>query len=446
MSWTKTETGEYDEKIFGENMISENVFKCRRNFFLEKIRGEKIASNKGVILLFGSFESERYRFWPDSSFFYLTGIEEPAGVFGLFFDETSHREVLYVPNFGGVRRKWVDGVVDIQSSTDTLGLDQIKHLGKQIKGFSCPPVFKKDVYADLLNDLKNSVDEKTSVYTVFGNAGQNLKQRLLFDFIKSCLPVFGQNEVDVSTVVHQLRRCKDLFEIDCIGRAIEVTTAGFDAATRVIAPGVLECEICASVVNEMIKAGCGEAFPGIVAAGRSATVLHYLGMDKALQPNDLVLIDIGAHWKRYPADITRVFPVSGKFSNRQREVYQIVLAAQRHVESLAEPGMFLRNEKDPNKSLHHLAVEFFKERGYEKYFVHGIGHFLGLDLHDVGDMSKELAVGDVFTIEPGIYLPEENLGIRIEDDYLITENGVECLSRAIPKDIEAVESWVSRGL
>jgi Xaa-Pro aminopeptidase len=144
--------------------------------------------------------------------------------------------------------------------------------------------------------------------------------------------------------------------------------------------------------------------------------------------------------------LTRTYPVSGTFSKRQKELYQIVLDTQKYVASLAKPGMWLKNKDKVDQSLHHLAVKFLAKHGYDKYFPHGIGHFLGLEVHDVGDSSVPLHEGDVITIEPGIYIPEENIGIRIEDNYWITKDGAVCLSENVFKEVEEIEEVLQNAL
>ena len=171
-------------------------------------------------------------------------------------------------------------------------------------------------------------------------------------------------------------------------------------------------------------------------------MLHYCHNNKQMKKGDLVVVDVGAEINYYCADITRTYPVSGTFSDRQREVYTTVLEAQEYIASLAAPGYWLCNNDNPTKSLQHLTVAFLKERGYEKYFPHGIGHFLGIDVHDVGDRSEPLKEGDVITIEPGIYIPQERLGVRIEDNYWITAKGAVCMSDELPRDSYEIEEMM----
>ncbi|MDZ4099608.1 MAG: M24 family metallopeptidase, partial [Methylophilaceae bacterium] len=180
----------------------------------------------------------------------------------------------------------------------------------------------------------------------------------------------------------------------------------------------------------------------VVGSGEQSTVLHYATNAEKMHTGDLVVVDIGAALDGYCADLTRTYPVSGKFSKRQKEVYEVVLAAQEYIADIAKPGYWLNNPEQPEKSLNHLAQKFIAQKGYGDYVVHGIGHYLGLDVHDVGDYTQPLKEGMVFTIEPGIYIPKERIGIRIEDNYWVVKDGVVCLSEQLPKKPEDIEAFM----
>ena len=248
---------------------------------------------------------------------------------------------------------------------------------------------------------------------------------------------------DISGIVHKLRRTKEDHEINLIYKAAQITSLAVQAAAKNIEPGKYEYQIQA-IIEYIFKetADAQIAFPSIVATGKNTTILHSCDRQAKLHSGDLLVVDIGSEYGLYASDITRTFPVGGKFSVRQKEVYDIVLQTQKHIESLAVPGMYLNNPNLPEKSLQHHAVKFLTKHGYAQYFVHGIGHFLGLDVHDVGSHEIPLQPGDVFTIEPGIYIPEENIGIRIEDDYAMADDGVVCLSGDLPKSADDIESMM----
>jgi len=205
---------------------------------------------------------------------------------------------------------------------------------------------------------------------------------------------------------------------------------------------MFESEVQASIEYIFTSSGARAAFPSIVGSGKNSTTLHYTTNGRQMSNGDLVVVDIGAESDYYCADLTRTYPVSGRFTKRQKEIYNLVLETQNYIAEIAKPGYWLNNKDKPEKSLHHLAKKFLEKRGYGQYFTHGIGHYLGLDVHDVGDYMRPLRDGDVFTIEPGIYIAEENLGVRIEDDYWIVKDSAICLSEALPKSIEDIEKFM----
>ena len=250
--------------------------------------------------------------------------------------------------------------------------------------------------------------------------------------------------VDISPLIAAARRRKDVGEVEHIYRAIEITELAHDSAIQAIKDGALESEVQASLEYMIIASHARTSFPSIVASGKNSTILHYNENSGTMRNGDLVVVDIGAEFNNYCADLTRTYPVSGTFSKRQKELYNIVLQTQEHIALLAKPGMWLKNKDNVDKSLHHLAVKFLAKHGYDKYFPHGIGHFLGLDVHDVGDYSVPLQEGDVITIEPGIYIAQERIGIRIEDNYWITKDGAVCLSENLPKEADDIEHYMQQ--
>ena len=208
----------------------------------------------------------------------------------------------------------------------------------------------------------------------------------------------------------------------------------------------MENEIQGMIEFTFTEAGAGIAFPSIVGGGANSTVLHYTENHSVLESGDLVVVDIGASQEHYCADLTRTYPVSGKFTKRQLEIYNLVLETQQYIAELAKPGMWLNNREYPEQSLNHLAHKFIQDRGYGEYFPHGVGHYLGLDVHDVGSYATPLQVGDVITIEPGIYIPLEKLGVRIEDNYWITDKGAICLSEELPKAAVEIEQMMANAI
>ena len=236
-----------------------------------------------------------------------------------------------------------------------------------------------------------------------------------------------------------------MVELELMYKAVEITGNAHQAAMHMLKPGRNEAEVQASLEFVFTEQGATPAYPSIVAGGIRGTILHYGTNNQPLLDGQLVVVDAGARYNYYCADVTRTYPVSGKFTQEQKELYELVLECQELVAEQAKPGMWLSNKDEQEASLHHIAVNFFKKHGYDQYFIHGIGHFIGLDVHDVGDGTKPLQEGDIITIEPGLYIPEKQLGIRIEDNYWIVDQTTPvCLSEAIPKSVQAVEEMVQQ--
>ncbi len=391
-------------------------------------------SERDTIVLCAGVEPRHGLFRQESTFYYYTGLEEPGAVLCI---EGGGNELLYVPSYEGVRGKWVAHEVVAGSDPAVYGVTEIRYLGKAAGGYSLRPFANDKMYSDLVSYIASRSGKIYSTGTPqwFGA----YPEQVLW-YLSQHVSSFNQNFIDMSATVGAMRRIKDAHELSCIRTAIERTAAGQAVARSLMQAGRSEGEVRGALEAEFVRLGSRvPAFESIVATGINGTVLHYIDEKSVLADGDLVVVDIGATCANYAADITRTYPVSGTYTARQKELYKIVLDTQAHVASVAKPGMYLNNRNEPEKSLHHIAVAYLDRYGLGGFMPHGIGHFMGLDVHDVGDRSVPLAPGDVITIEPGIYIAAEKIGIRIEDDYLITETGTECLSVAIPKELHDIE-------
>ncbi len=418
-----------------------SFYKKRRSELIQTIKETNPHAQQGVVMLIAGFEDDRVAFWQESSFYYYTGITEPGAVLMIDLEDQA---TLYIPNCGTVRKQWMYSPVALtQENAKVLGVEQVTVLGDQCAGFQLFPFFKQASYGHILARLKQLMMKKGTVFTLYpDNEHEYVAQRLVINRLHSLVDNLADYIVDISEVVADARRTKDMYEVDMLTQAIEITGLAHEAAAQAIEPGLLECEVQASLEYMMTGAGSRPAFPSIVATGKNGTILHYTASTTELKSGDLVVVDIGATHEGYCADLTRTYPVSGKFTKRQRELYQIVLDTQEYIADLAKPGMYLNNPDHEEQSFHHCAKAFLKKHGYDQYFVHGIGHFLGLDVHDVGNAKEPLREHDVFTIEPGIYIPEEGIGIRIEDNFLAVKKGAICLSEHLPKAPAIVEEMV----
>lgn len=413
----------------------------RRKLLIEAIK-QAHPGKKGSVLFLAAFETERIPFRQDSSFYYFTGLEEPA--VALLMDAAG-LATLYTPSYGTSRSIWASTIIDADAQTRARwGIKDVKLLGSSCPGFILSTACVPTEYDELLKVLEQRVQQGEVIFAQLGE--QTSIESLVMTRLLQSKPHLLEAVVDISLSIGSLRRTKSQPELELIYEAIDCTMQAHEAAAGRIEPELYEYQIQAALEFIFRESGGSAAFPSIVGAGKNSTILHYHHNNGQLRDGDLVVIDIGAEINYYCADLTRTYPVSGVFSPRQREVYTIVLDTQQYIASIAAPGYWIRNHKQKEKSLHHLAVEFLKDQGYDKYFPHGIGHFLGMDVHDVGDYSEPLKEGDVFTIEPGIYIPEEKLGVRIEDNYWVTGKGVVCLSEELPRDSYEIEELMAAGL
>lgn len=411
----------------------------RRRDLLAAIKQEH-PQKEGVLVLFAGLESDSTTFKQESAFFYYTGLQEPGLVLVV---DLQGKSTLYVPNYGPHRAQWMHSALELtQKNAANIGINEIKDLGELCAGYQLYPFAPQSEYALLLHDLRAIVQAHKTIFTLSPSSPRGYaEQRHRIQYLEEFLPGFKKQIIDVSLLVARQRCTKDMREIEALYTAVEITLLAQEAAARAIQADQLECEVQASLEYIFTAAGATPAFPSIVGSGKNSTVLHYTANSEPLKNGDVVVIDIGAQYNQYCADVTRTYPVSGTFTKRQRELYMLVLETQEYIASIAKPGLWLNNKEHPEKSLHHLAKAYFAKRGYDQYFMHGIGHYLGLDVHDVGDYTRPLQEGDVFTIEPGLYIAAENIGIRIEDDYWMVKDGVVCLTEQLvkkPEDIEAL--------
>jgi Xaa-Pro aminopeptidase len=258
----------------------------------------------------------------------------------------------------------------------------------------------------------------------------------LYGKLSSKLPgVSIKNRTDL---LPALRSVKEPRELDYMEKAIAATVSAQHAAARAIKPGVEENWVAGLIDLEFKRGGAVRpGFPPIVGSGRNSTILHYPEHNQAIAAGSLVVVDIGSDYGHYSADITRTYPADGRFTPEQRKVYEVVLRAQQTCMNMIKPGVYFDD-------VHRKAEEIIRAAGYRDYFIHGLGHFVGLDVHDSGLYRKPLQAGMVVTIEPGIYIPEKSLGVRIEDEVLVTPNGYRLLTADLPRDPDAVERMMRK--
>ncbi len=407
--------------------------------------------NEGLTVVFGYREPEGPEavssFRQNENFYYLTGVSEPGAIVVLaprlrdrdsphFVEvEKFPREILFLPPRNSIQERWTGprpGPHDADVGRRT-GFERV--LGTEVLERELLRLLS--AYGVLYTVLPSSRDPDVSSFE--RDHWNRLKKLAPFADIRDAAPEIAR-----------LRQVKSRSELALLEKAIRASMDAHLEAMKAVRPGVYEYEIAALMKYVFERQGCERpAYAPIVGSGFFSTVLHYSANARRMEAGDVVLLDVGGEYSGYAADITRTLPVSGKFTPRQREIYDIVLSAQKAAISAVKPGMTI-GRTSPN-SIHKIAYDYLNSHGKDrqgqplgKYFIHGLSHHLGLNVHDPGDPARPLEPGMVITVEPGLYIPEENLGVRIEDVVLVTENGVRVLTEALPREADAVERAMSK--
>lgn len=380
-------------------------------------------------------------FWQASDIFYLTGVDQEETILVIFPDSFhgQHKEILFVKETSETIAIWEGAKLTKQQAKERTGIQTVYWL------------------TDFDRVLRGLLAEAKCVYL---NNNEHTRAHIEVEtreirFSKSFREQYPHYTIERSApIMHRLRAVKDKEEIAQLQKAMDITCSAFKRVMKMVKPGVMEYAVEAEYIHEfMINGSRGGGYTPIIASGASACVLHYIENDKECKDGDLLLMDIGAEYGYYNADMTRCIPVNGKFSPRQKEVYNAVLRVMNGAKAILKPGVYMHEYHKQvgelmTKELIDLklitAEDVANQRpewpAYKKYFMHGTSHFLGLDVHDVGDWTIPIEAGNVFTVEPGIYIPEEGLGIRIENNIVITENGNDDLFKDFPIEVEEIEA------
>jgi Xaa-Pro aminopeptidase len=386
--------------------------------------------------------SEAYVFNQENNFYYLTGHNEEGAALLLIPEGaeakgwSGPKEILYLLARNLATERW---------NGPRIGPDDA---GVQEKvGFSEVRNFTK-----LATDLQQLAKNYPTFYTILpgsNDAGYPHFQNWVGWLNKT---VSGAKLAQVEPQIGALRQIKSAGELALLTRAIELSVDAQLDAMRTMRPGLMEYQIAARMVKIHQEGGCEtEAYSPIVGAGFNSTVLHYDKVGAKIEDGDIVVLDVGGQYSGYTADITRTLPANGKFTARQREIYDIVYGAQQAALDALKPGVRITRSQD-GKNLYQISYDYINTHGKDlhgqplgKYFIHGLGHHLGLDVHDAGDPAAVLVPGMVVTMEPGIYIPEEKIGVRIEDDVLITATGYVLLTQRLPRSADEVEKVMAEG-
>ena len=414
------------------------VFQERRERLLHATGGD------GVIVLFAYRDADVaasvITFHQNENFYYLTGWNQPDAIMLLVpkavrpgSSPQLESQILFVPAHDVREERWTGpklgpGDPDAQ---ERCGFPTVKAI----------TLFQ----SELLEALKSFPKIYTEL-TPQPESGEDSFQADVVSKLRKMAPL--ANLADVRPHVERLREVKSQGEIALIRKAVDASVEAHLAAMKTVRPATWEYETAALMEYEFRRRGCEwPAYPPIVGSGFFSTVLHYDADDHQMQSGDVVVLDVAGSYGGYTSDITRTLPVNGHFTPRQGEIYEVVLGAQNAALAAAKPGMVLRTGRN---SLHDLAYAYINSHGKDlhgnplgQYFIHGLGHSIGLNVHDPMDYNLPLQAGMVVTLEPGVYLPEEKIGVRIEDDILITEAGCELLSRRLPRTLNEIEQLMA---
>ncbi len=384
------------------------------------------------------------RFIQNSDLFYLSGIDQEESILVLFPDFVNEemQEILFLKQTNEHIAVWEGHKYTKEEAREASGIKNIQWLSAFDSVFNALMAEAGYVYLNTNEHLRASVEVESRDAR----------------FIKQCQSRYPLHKYERSApIMHKLRAVKSELEIAVLQHACNITARGFDRVMSFTRPGVWEYEIEAEYLHEFVRnRSRGFGYEPIVASGANACVLHYIDNQAQCKDGDLLLMDVGAEYGNYKSDMTRAIPVNGKFTDRQRAVYTAVLRVQREAFKLLRPGNTIREyhaevgrlmEKELIElkllDAGEVAAQDPKKPLYRKYFMHGTSHHLGLDVHDVGSVHRPFEPGMVFTVEPGIYIPDEQIGIRLENDVVITENGIHDLMSDIPIDPEDIESHMN---
>jgi Xaa-Pro aminopeptidase len=415
------------------------------NAIFAERRAKFLAAVNAPVVMFGYTGHEEsnpsYVFMQEKDFYYLTGHNEEGAAMLLVPPSAAQKgwtgplEILYLPLrnrseeiFDGPRME-----ADDPGVAEKTGFAAVEPLAK-LKGEL--GALAKD-FPEIYTELPGRDDDGYPHAAIWSK------------WVKEAAPKATLK--DVSSQVGTLRSIKSPGELALIQKAIDASIDAHFAAMKLMRPGLYEYQVAARMVEIHADAGCEtEAYAPIVGSGVNSTILHYNKLDRKIEDDDIVVLDVGGQYSGYAADITRTLPANGKYTPRQREIYDIVLGAQSAAIAAVKPGMTIYG--DDAHSLQKIAMDYINSHGKDKegqplgkYYTHGLSHHIGLDVHDSAGPLRPLEAGMVITIEPGIYIPEEELGVRIEDDVLVTPTGHKVLTERLPRDPDEIEKIMAGG-
>ena len=391
-----------------------SVYEARRAKLMAALGGcAAVIASQGEV----SGITEDYR--QDADFYWLTGINEP-NAYLVFQPKSPFRKVsLFLKPRDPEQERWT-------GPREPISPDMMQKFGVD------------RVYRGSPENVLVNAGGHHDCIAIIAPPTMAKEDRNDVELAKRTAERFGLKIVYQRGLLANLRSAHSPEELDRMRRAIAITAEGHQVIARATVAGVSERDVQTQLEYTFFAAGAtGLSYSSIVGSGPNGAVLHWDQNSRILRDGDLVVVDAAAEYGRYAADVTRTYPVSGRFSPEQAKVYRAVYQAQEDIFAAIKPGVSMAD-------LQHVAEESMRRSGHLADFIHGFGHFVGLDVHDAGDYERPIPAGAVFTVEPGIYLPASGFGVRIEDEVLMTANGYELLTKAIPRKLEDVESWIEQ--
>ena len=423
--------------------IDSSLFIENRNRFSDKLKSSSIAILTSNDVM-PTNADDVMGFAQNNDLFYLTGIDQDETILLLYPDafKEENKAILFVKEVSEHTKLWEGDFLTKEEVTSISGIKNVKWIHEFEKTVQLFAFEAETFYLGHNEHIKRVTSEMTT------------RQDRMIQWCKEKYPLHQYDRA--AKITQKLRPVKSDEEVELIKKAISISIKGFKRLLKAVRPNSKEYELEAELTYELIKnGGTRHAFKPIIATGKNACALHYNANDATCNDGDMILVDFGVCYANYNSDTTRCVPVNGKFSARQRDVYQSVLNCLKEGSKLLKPGVL---SKDYEKQMASLVENELIELGlitrkeianqnpdspvYKKYFMHGTAHYLGLDVHDVGLYSRPFEKGMVLTCEPGIYIPEEGIGCRLENDYLLTENGNFNLTAALPIEIDEIESLI----
>ena len=425
--------------------IDRQLFIHNRKKFTKELKPNSLAVFNSNDIITSSADST-LPFVQNTDILYLSGVDQEESILVLFPDckDEKHREVLFLKETNETIAIWEGAKLNKEQAFDISGIKTVYWLSDFDRVFEQLMYEAKNVYLNTNEHLRANKETETR------------DDR----FRKKCKEKFPLHEYERSApIMHKIRSVKHPIEIELMQQACDITEKGFRRLLSFIRPNVMEYNIEAELMHEFLNnRSQGFAYTPIIASGYSACVLHYIDNNKVCKDGDVILMDFGAEYANYKSDLTRCVPVNGKFTPRQKEVYNAVLHVKKEATKLLVPGTLIPEyHKEVGKIMEaellklglitkeDIANQNPESPAYKKYFMHGTSHFIGLDTHDYGLYDEPIQAGMVFTVEPGIYIPEENLGIRLEDDVVVQAEGEPFnLMRNIPIEADEIEALMAQ--